>query len=176
MIEEYYDILDEDGNKTGESLPRSEVHEKELWHGGVHIWIVNDLNEVLMQKRSDDVEIYPGILDISCAGHIAAGESPLQGAIRELREELSLEVDIEDLEYIKIIKNWHQIADKYMHNTIDYMFIIKKDIPIHKMIIQREELAEIKYVPIKELHDMFNRKELINNELEYEILFERFDK
>ena len=176
MIEEYYDILDENGNKTGEAKSASEVHEKELWHGGVHIWIVNDNNEVLMQKRGDNLEINPGILDISCAGHIIAGESPLEGAIRELREELGIEVNIEDLEYIKMIKNWHQIGDKYMHNTIDYMFIIKKDIPIYNIKIQKEEIESVKYIPIKELHNMFNRKETVNNELEYEILFERFDK
>ena len=176
MIEEYYDILDESGNKTGKAKPASEVHEKELWHGGVHIWIVNDNNEVLMQKRADNVEINPGILDISCAGHIIAGESPLEGAIRELREELGIEVNIEDLEYIKMIKNWHQIRDKYMHNTIDYMFIIKKDIPIYNIKIQKEEVESVKYISIKELHNMFNRKETVNNELEYEILFERFDR
>lgn len=38
---EYLDILDEEGNKTGEIKPRKEVHSNGYWHKGVHIWIIN---------------------------------------------------------------------------------------------------------------------------------------
>ena len=42
---EYLDILDKNGNKTGERKPRKEVHSKGYWHKGVHIWIINSKKE-----------------------------------------------------------------------------------------------------------------------------------
>lgn len=46
--------LDENGNVTGEKRTRSEVHSKGLWHKAVHIWIVNDKRELILQKRSHE--------------------------------------------------------------------------------------------------------------------------
>ena len=49
---ELLDILDENGNKTGEVEERSEVYRKGLWHRSCHIWIENDNKEILVQKRN----------------------------------------------------------------------------------------------------------------------------
>ena len=51
-MEELIDVLDENGIKTGEILPRSEVHRRGLWHKVILIAIVNEKNQVLMQQRS----------------------------------------------------------------------------------------------------------------------------
>ena len=66
---EYLDILDENGNKTGESRPRSEVHSKGYWHKGIHVWIINSNKELLVQRRSANKDVYPNKLHISVAGH-----------------------------------------------------------------------------------------------------------
>ena len=47
MSKEYFDILDENGNKTGQTKLRSEVHRDGDWHKAVHIWIFNDKGEAL---------------------------------------------------------------------------------------------------------------------------------
>ena len=52
MSEEYLDILDEQGNKTGKTKLRSEVHHDGDWHKSVHIWILNSKGDVLLQRRS----------------------------------------------------------------------------------------------------------------------------
>jgi len=52
MKEELLDVLDENGVKTGEVLPRKVVHEKGLWHRAIVVAIVNDANKILIQQRS----------------------------------------------------------------------------------------------------------------------------
>ena len=64
----------------------------------------NDKKELLLQKRSVTKKSHPNCWDISGAGHIRAGESVIDGAIRELKEELGVEVEEKDLQYIATIK------------------------------------------------------------------------
>ena len=89
MSKEYFDILDENGNKTGKTKLRSEVHRDGDWHKAVHIWIINDNGNILLQRRCATKDSNPNMLDISSAGHLTAGDDSLSGAIRELKEELT---------------------------------------------------------------------------------------
>ncbi len=87
---EYLDVLDEKGNPTGEKKSRTEIHRDGDWHQSAHIWIMNSKHELLMQKRSPNVENEPNLWDISSAGHIPTGANALDTAMREVREELGL--------------------------------------------------------------------------------------
>lgn len=71
--EEYFDVLDENGEKTGRTKLRREVHRDGDWHRTVNIFVVKG-DEVLLQKRCAAKDSYPGMWDISCGGHIAASE------------------------------------------------------------------------------------------------------
>ena len=53
---EYFDVLDENGNKTGKLKLRNEVHRDGDWHRGVHVWIINSFGELLLQRRSPNKE------------------------------------------------------------------------------------------------------------------------
>ena len=99
-MEEQIDVLDSTGQKTGEICPRSEVHKRGLWHRTVHIWLIDKAGKILFQLRAHDKENNPGLYDTSCAGHISAGDSSIESAIREIREELGLEKKPEDLTFI----------------------------------------------------------------------------
>lgn len=60
MCKEYFDILDDNGNKTGKIKLRSEVHRDGDWHKAVHIWILNQSGDILLQRRSatkDSIQI-----------------------------------------------------------------------------------------------------------------------
>ncbi|MBP3321047.1 MAG: NUDIX domain-containing protein [Clostridia bacterium] len=90
---ELFDLLDENGEKNGQFKERSLVHLHGDRHATVHIWIyrqIGDKIELLLQKRADSKDAYPGMLDISCAGHLSRGESYEDAAKRELEEELGL--------------------------------------------------------------------------------------
>ena len=84
------DILDPNGDPTGEVLSRKEVHRLSKLHRAVHLYFFNKENDLLLRRRPESADPYPGMLSISVTGHVDAGESRLEAVSRELREELGL--------------------------------------------------------------------------------------
>ena len=56
--------------------------------------------DLLLQKRSKEKDSFPGCYDISSAGHISAGDEPLETALRELEEELGIKAEPEQLKKV----------------------------------------------------------------------------
>ena len=109
---EYLDIVDEQGQPTGEIISRTLAHTEGIRHRTAHIWIVRRENEhfqVLMQKRAMSKDSFPGKYDTSSAGHIQAGDEPLASGLRELAEELGIHAKPEDLAFAGCI---HGILQK----------------------------------------------------------------
>ena len=100
MAEEQIDILNADGTPAGYSCGRTRVHAEGLWHRTVHIWAFDSKGRILFQLRARVKENNPGLLDTSCAGHISAGDTSVNAAVRELREELGVRKSSRDLEYL----------------------------------------------------------------------------
>jgi len=99
---EYLDIVDEDGIPTGAIKERKQVHADGDLHRTSHVWIARHKHgtvELLLQKRSQNKDSHPGCYDISSAGHIPAGYGFLESAARELREELGLSCNPNQLIY-----------------------------------------------------------------------------
>lgn len=99
-MEEQIDVLNADGTPAGFSCGRGKVHAEGLWHRTVHIWAFDSNRRILFQLRSRVKENNPGLLDTSCAGHISAGDSSVNAAVRELQEELGVHKSSRDLEYL----------------------------------------------------------------------------
>lgn len=178
MSKEYFDLLDENGNKTGKTKLRSEVHRDGDWHKAVHIWIINDKGEILLQRRCATKDSYPNMLDISSAGHLSAGDESLSGAIREIKEELNLDVKVEELQFIKTLKNSTKHTATFINNEFADLYILRTNKRIEDMKFQEEEISEIFFVPYKKFKEMIKNKQadlLMHNE-EFEILFNMFDK
>lgn len=100
---EIFDIVDENGIPTGETIQRTVAHDKGIRHRTAHIWIVRNTDngcEVLLQQRSYNKDSFPGRYDTSSAGHIRAGDEPLDSALRELGEELGIKAKPAALTYI----------------------------------------------------------------------------
>lgn len=99
---EIFDIVDEKGIPTGETIERTQAHEKGVRHRTAHIWIVREQDgkaQLLLQKRSAEKDSFPERFDTSSAGHIQAGDEPEESAIRELHEELGIRAAKEDLTF-----------------------------------------------------------------------------
>mmetsp|Transcript_150319 Transcript_150319/g.463842 ORF Transcript_150319/g.463842 Transcript_150319/m.463842 type:complete len:291 (+) Transcript_150319:37-909(+) len=83
---------------TGRVKQRKLVHCDGDWHRSVHVWVLDARGELLLQKRSEHKDTHPGLWDVSCAGHITAGDAGPATAVRELQEELGLAVTPSALE------------------------------------------------------------------------------
>lgn len=176
--EEYFDILDENGNKTGNTKLRSEVHRDGDWHKAVHIWIINNNGDILLQRRCATKDSNPNMLDISCAGHLISGDDSLFGAIRELKEELNLDIKSNELQFIKTIKKSSKYTETFINNEFDDLYILRTIKTINDMKFQEEEISEIFFVPYKKFKEMIYNKQpdLLMHTQEFKILFEMFDK
>jgi isopentenyldiphosphate isomerase len=95
-VDERVDVLDEYGEPTGEVTWKSEAHRLGLWHRCFHCWVfgTDAAGEpyLLVQRRAAAKDTWPGYLDVTAAGHLAAGEESLDG-LREVEEELGLRVE-----------------------------------------------------------------------------------
>jgi len=89
---ELFDIVDKDDNVVGRAT-RGEVHRnKNLIHRSVGVAILNSRGEIFLQQRSVTKDTDPGLWTISCSGHVLAGDDYRVTAIRELKEELGLDL------------------------------------------------------------------------------------
>ena len=174
MSKEYLDILDENGNKTGKTKLRNEVHRDGDWHKAVHIWIINNNGEILLQRRCSSKDSHPNMLDISSAGHLQAGDDSLTGAVREIKEELNLDISPNELQFITTLK---RKSNKSINNEFDDLYILRTNKKIEEMQFQKEEISEIFFVPYKKFKDMVNNKhpDLLRKDDEFEILLKLLD-
>ena len=165
---EYIDIYDENNNIKIGVKEKEQAHKDGNFHRTAHIWIINDKNELLIQKRSATKKDHPNYWDVSGAGHVRTGESVIQGAIRELNEELGLEANGQDLHYIATVK-----SDKISNKEFQYVYLLKCNKKVDEYIFNDGEVSEVKYVPYEEFEKMANEKVngLVKHEEEYKYLF-----
>ena len=96
-VDELIDIVDANGKPTGKTALKSKAHKNGWYHNTIHLWLYTNKGEILLQQRSHKKTIYPLLWDVSVAGHIDAGETFTQAAIRETKEEIGLDLNGENL-------------------------------------------------------------------------------
>lgn len=144
---ESWDILDKYGNNTGKTIVKGKTCLlKGEYHLVVHIWIVNEIGQLLIQKRTDNKDMMPGKW-AATGGSALSGESSVNAAIRELSEELGIYAGSTNLKLLKRFLRKNSIAD---------LWCIKMNIGIESLILQEDEVAEVKWVTKDELQEMLN--------------------
>ncbi len=150
--EKDFDILDAQGNMTGERASRSVVHDQGLWHRAVHVYVVNSRNEVLLQCRSSKNSLRPGRWYLSFGGHLEAGEDSLAAARRLARDEFGL--DLDEREFLPagtIRKENVLLYGTYVNNEFDDIYVVQKDVDdLHIAARAKEEITRIAWFPIDE--------------------------
>ena len=91
MAEEIFDVVNERDEVIGRETRRT-VHRTGLRHRAIHVFIFNARGEVFLQKPSMSKDSSPGLWDSSASGHLDSGEDYDACAVRELREEIGLNV------------------------------------------------------------------------------------
>ncbi|EKE06170.1 MAG: hypothetical protein ACD_19C00067G0005 [uncultured bacterium] len=148
----FIDIINEDGEVVGQQ-DKDLVHQLGSWHRAVHIWIINNKREILIQKRSPNVDAYPNLWDFSCGGHVDADEDLLTCAQRETQEELGL-TDVLSLKFVFLFDfkdSFTLNGGKYINNEIDSVYLVSLDSSNLKISMQTEELSQIEWVNYQEL-------------------------
>jgi isopentenyl-diphosphate delta-isomerase len=142
--DEPIDVLDENGDPTGEVLMKSEVHSRSLWHPVVHLWIYNSDKKFLLQKRAPQKLVWPNKWDVSVAGHMAAGETSEQALIKEAKEELNLDIKIEQANLFERLKA-EEPMDGWINRIFIYLYTMPADINIGDLSLEADEVSEVRW-------------------------------
>jgi isopentenyl-diphosphate delta-isomerase type 1 len=167
---ELIEIIDKNKKPTGIIKPRDEVHKKGYIHKTVHVWVVNKNKEILIQKRSKSKLTHPQMWDVSCAGHVTAGDTSHETAVKELFEETGIKAEISELEYITSIEKKYFHGEIKDHEIYD-VFLLRKEINPLNLKFDPDEVEELKLMNAKTFfQSAISKKDFIYNKEEYEIM------
>ena len=151
---ELLDVVDEKDRITGKILDRETIHENGLWHRQATCWIMNKEGKLLFQKRSKLKSHNPSKWSRT-GGHIDAGEEVLDGIIREIKEEIGVNIPKEKLKLIQkepFEKEYINKKTKHRYWAYDYFTIV--DYKLSDYTMQKEEVDDLKYISIEEMEEL----------------------
>ena len=160
---EYLDIYDENRNFTGKKILRNKdmkLSDNEFINI-VIVFIENSKGEFLIQKTSKE----KGSIFATTGGLVKSGSSPDSTIVEEIKEELGIDVKINELKMIKTYKRGHSFQDTY------YM---KKDVDIQDIIIQESEVEYVLWLSVDEIKELIEKKQFREgNIIPFEYLINR---
>ena len=96
MDKEYVILVDKNDTPIGE-MEKIEAHEKALLHRAFSVFVFNDQNELLLQKRASSKYHSGGLWTNTCCSHQRREESSESAAHRRLQEEMGFVTDIKEI-------------------------------------------------------------------------------
>lgn len=141
-MKEEWDLYDAKRNKTGYTLVRGKPIPAGYYHLVVSVWILNSRGEYLLSQRNPDKQ-YPLCWECT-GGAVLAGESSLDGAVREVWEELGIELNPTKGRRI------FQIRREGMQDLYD-VWVFHKDISVSELTLQKTEVVDARWVTAEEL-------------------------
>lgn len=148
---EYLDITDLHGNLLGEKKPREEIHANGDWHNVVHIHVytkIRNETNILVHLRSKTKDLSPNKWDTRFGGHVKSGETVEETVLKEIREELGINVSISDL-----IKGETYSWDTMPNREVVHTFFYNFEGDIDGLRFNDGEVQEIKWMSISEIQN-----------------------
>jgi len=163
---ELWDILDGDGKKTGKTVERGKPMRQDEYHLVVHVWIKNSNGEFLITKRTPNKKTLPNVWETT-VGSAIAGEDSLKATLREVKEEISIDLSDTNGKYLfRLKRQQHDFPD-----LID-VWLFKEDVDITKVIYQPEEVCGAKWATPRNIQSAIKSGEFSDTFTYLEDLFE----
>ncbi len=160
---ELLDIYDDEGNVTGRTIIRGDKTEKLNSHEHIAIAVIfmeNNQGEYIIQKTSKE----KGGEYSSTGGHITHKETPLSTIKREVKEELGITIDNDEIE---------EYGFFHYNMPLYYLFHIKKNINLKEIKVQKEEVDYVTYLSKEEIYKLIEKKEMLPS---HGFLFQELEK
>ena len=159
MEVEKIDVYDESKQKTGKVI----IRRKERLEDGefalaTKAILINSEKKILISKRSENKPSNPGLWEIN-GGCCLAGENPSQAIVRELKEELGIDLSDKKGIYFKEYKKEHVFLDIWLY---------KVDVDISDIKFNDNEAVEARWVTIDE-YEQFNKNGMLTNYKAFEV-------
>jgi len=164
---ELLDVYDSQGNKTGRVVERG--NKNEIFNNDEHIavaiiYIENDKGEFLIQKTSKE----KGEHYSSTGGHISYGEDAYSTIVREVKEELGIDISKNDIEYISTIERKKKYVDIY--------YVELSSNIIDKVVMQKDEVDDVKWISKREIEALHDKKKFKETHYNYYLELLKYKK
>jgi isopentenyldiphosphate isomerase len=151
--DELFDVVTFDGQPTGVVKRRADVHRDGDWHRAIHVWITG-IDEtgpfLIFQRRGMEKDTHPGKFDATVGGHYGAGETVVE-ALREVEEEIGIEVALGDLTYVGIRVCIAEPSSGVIDHELQDVFLLRDDRTLTSYRPNPAELAAIVQCPLEPL-------------------------
>ena len=146
--DEQFEVLDEQGHKTGQILDRETVHQQQLWHEVANVWIINSRGEVLLQLRGPKVDLNPDVWDVAVGTHVMPGEDPAVAAQRSVQAELGVTLTPENIKHLFNLQSANPLPDGRFHKVLGHVFLVKRDIDLNDFTFDHDKIAQLQWKPL----------------------------
>lgn len=153
-MDEYIDIVTQEGKPTGKSELKSVIHLNGYYHNTAHVWLYTKNGAVLLAQRSASKSICPLLWDVSVAGHVDAGESIIKAAIREVNEEIGLKLLPKDLKKIGVFECFQTYPNGIIDNEFHHTYLAELKVPVSQLIPQIGEVEALKLVSFESFENL----------------------
>ena len=136
-MSEYWDLYNRERIKIDGIHERGQPLAEGTYHIVVNVWIINSKNEVLITQRHPQKKLWGGLWECSASGAVIAGEDSLQGALRETKEEIGIDLSPSEAMLIETIFRKDNIRDT---------FLFRKDIRIEDLTFHPDEVINARWV------------------------------
>lgn len=150
---EKWDLYTKDREKTGKEHIRGEKIPEGFYHLVVHIWIRNCKGEYLISQRSADRPTFPLMWEC-VGGSVLMGESSIDGALREVKEEVGLDLEPETgkILFTKTRDAFHDILDAWL---------FEYDGDLHLDDATTDEVADCRWMTVSEIRKLYEDNRLV---------------
>ncbi len=150
---EIWDLYDKDRKKTGIYHTRGEIIPNGYYHLVVHVWIKNNEGKYLISQRSENRPSFPLMWEC-VGGSVLKAEDSIEGALREVKEEVGIDLDIKKGKVVfskvrDVINN-----DKFNDIVDIWLFNYDGDIDLSKATT--DEVRQVKWLSKEEMRELYD--------------------
>ena len=149
-MEEFWDVYDENRLFQNKTIRRGDPFAPGEYYVCCEIWIQNSHGEMLVTQRHPDKKA--GGLWEFVGGGVLAGENSMQAGVREVKEEIGILLTESELSLLHVYRHKNYFMDIYL---------VKKDVDIHSLVLNEDEVVDAKWVSKAELQTMIEQQKMV---------------
>lgn len=159
---EFFEIFDSVGNPTGKQKKREDIHRDGNWHRTVHLHLIHPDHRIIFQLRSAAKDVCPNQIDVAVGGHLIFGESIQEARIREVREEVG--IDLHQTPGELIIMPGYRVAvhdfpnRQIQDHELQSVAFFLSELRVDDLAPQPDEITAIMEFRIQDILDVFAGK------------------